>query len=303
MYEAKRNNKGGYQCFAPSMRSTISERVDLDAALRHAAQTQQFTLHYQPIVTLANGQISGFEALLRWTHPERGPIGPDRFVPLLEDSGLIVPVGDWILRTACADASLWQARTGRALSISVNVSPRQLRSTDFVDRVANALTAADLPTSSLILEITEGVMLHDPQEATQKLQAVKALGVRVALDDFGTGYSSLAYLQTLPVDLIKIDRSFVNRTHHSPGQAALTDAIVKVGHAMRLRVIAEGIETEEQVKHLWSIGCPFGQGFHFSPPRPEHQIQHLLGVNRLPDTPRAGPLFPNAFPLVMRRGP
>jgi diguanylate cyclase (GGDEF)-like protein/PAS domain S-box-containing protein len=276
MYAAKRNGKSGYQVFAPAMQVAVAERVELDAALRHALNAQQFCLHYQPIVLLASGEVTGFEALLRWTHPERGPIGPDRFVPVLEESGLIVPVGRWVLRQACAQAAAWQDQTGRPLSISVNISPRQLQQADFVDQVADALAATSLPPSSLILEITEGVMMADPDEVIRKLHVVKSLGVRMAVDDFGTGFSSLRYLQTLPVDSVKIDQSFIARIQDGPEQAALANAIVKVGQTLHLAVVAEGIETAQQVDHLRAIGCQYGQGYYFAKPQDPASIEASL---------------------------
>jgi diguanylate cyclase (GGDEF)-like protein/PAS domain S-box-containing protein len=276
MYAAKRNGKGGFQVFAPAMQAAVIERVALDAALRHAIDAGQFQLHYQPIVVLASREVVGFEALLRWTHPQRGPLGPDLFVPVLEESGLIIAVGNWILRQACAQAAAWQAQTGRAVSVSVNVSPRQLQESDFVEQVAQALANAALPASSLVLEITEGVMVTDTDQAIARLHDVTALGVRTAVDDFGTGYSSLRYLQTLPVDFVKIDQSFIAKIQDSPEQAALAQAIVKVGHTLHLAVIAEGIETAEQADYLRAIGCQYGQGYHFARPQDRASIEASL---------------------------
>jgi diguanylate cyclase (GGDEF)-like protein/PAS domain S-box-containing protein len=276
MYAAKRNGKGGFQVFAPAMQAAVIERVALDAALRHAIDAGQFQLHYQPIVVLASREVVGFEALLRWTHPQRGPLGPDLFVPVLEESGLIIAVGNWILRQACAQAAAWQAQTGRTVSVSVNVSPRQLQESDFVEQVAQALANAALPASSLVLEITEGVMVTDTDQAIARLHAVTALGVRTAVDDFGTGYSSLRYLQTLPVDFVKIDQSFIAKIQDSPEQAALAQAIVKVGHTLHLAVVAEGIETAEQADYLRAIGCQYGQGYHFAKPQDRASIEASL---------------------------
>jgi diguanylate cyclase (GGDEF)-like protein len=276
MYAAKRNGKGRFQVFAPAMRAAVMERVELEAALQHAADAQLFQLHYQPIVVLASRQVVGFEALLRWTHPDRGPLSPDRFVPMLEESGLIVPVGDWVLREACARAAAWQDDTGRTLSMSVNVSPRQLQRPDFVDRVAEALSSARLPASSLILEITEGVMVADTDQAVARLHAVTELGVRTAVDDFGTGYSSLRYLQTLPVDSVKIDQSFIVGIEAAPERAALAQAIVKVARTLDLAVVAEGIETSRQAQYLRAIGCQFGQGHHFAGPQDPASVEANL---------------------------
>jgi EAL domain-containing protein (putative c-di-GMP-specific phosphodiesterase class I) len=276
MYAAKRGGKGRFQAFAPDMQAAVMERVELEAALRHAVDAQQFRLCYQPIVVIASREVVGFEALLRWTHPQRGPLTPDRFVPMLEESGLIVPVGTWILREACTRAAAWQARTGRALSVSVNVSPRQLQQGDFVDQVDQALVGARLPASSLVLEITEGVMVADTDQAVTRLRALTDLGVRIAVDDFGTGYSSLRYLQTLPVASVKIDQSFIAEIQDAPEQAALAQAIVKVGQTLHLAVVAEGVETARQAHYLGAIGCEYGQGHHFARPQDQAAVEASL---------------------------
>jgi diguanylate cyclase (GGDEF)-like protein/PAS domain S-box-containing protein len=276
MYAAKRSGKGGYEVFAPSMQAALVERVELDADLRHALDADEFCLYYQPIVELATEQIAGFEALLRWRHPKRGLVAPDGFIPALERSGLIIPVGEWVLRNACARAAAWQARTGRMLSMSVNVSPRQLQDPNFVQQVGAALATAPLQPSSLVIEITEGVMVADADEAIAKLHALEALGVRIAVDDFGTGYSSLHYLQAMPVDSVKIDRSFIARIHAGHEQSALVRGIVKIGHELHLSVVAEGVETLEQVNHLRAIGCDYGQGFYFARPQHPESIEATL---------------------------
>jgi diguanylate cyclase (GGDEF)-like protein/PAS domain S-box-containing protein len=279
MYAAKRQGKGGYAIFAPAMQAAVTERLELDAELRHALDIEQFRLQYQPIFQLAHEEIVGFEALLRWNHPDRGPMQPDRFIPVLEESGLIVPVGQWVLRQACAQAARWQAQSQRALSISVNVSPRQLRHPDFTDHVVQALAEACLPPSSLVLEITEGVMVTDVEQTIDKLHTLEKLGVRIAVDDFGTGYSSLRYLQTLPVNSVKIDRSFVAQIQDGPQQAALAEAIVKVGQALHLTIVAEGIETAEQLDCLRRIGCEYGQGYYFAKPQDPAVIDASLAYS------------------------
>jgi diguanylate cyclase (GGDEF)-like protein/PAS domain S-box-containing protein len=267
LYAAKRNGKGGYQLFEPTMQAEVTERLKLDADLRHAIDIGQFRLQYQPIIALATEQTVGFEALLRWNRPERGPLPPDAFIPILEENGLIVPVGQWVLREACEQNARWRTRSGRPWSISVNVSPRQLRDPGFIEHVRQALAAAALPPSALILEITEGVMVTDVKHTIDKLNTLKDLGVRIAVDDFGTGYSSLRYLQTLPVNSVKLDRSFIAEIQNGPRQAALAEAIVKVGQALHLTVVAEGIETAEQLDCLRAMDCEYGQGFYFARPQ------------------------------------
>jgi diguanylate cyclase (GGDEF)-like protein/PAS domain S-box-containing protein len=276
MYAAKRTGMGGYEIFDASMRTALLDRVELDAELRHAVDAGQFRLHYQPIVALGSGEVVGYEALLRWAHPARGLIPPDQFVPRLEDLGLIIPVGRWVLDEACVQAAAWQTRSGRALSIGVNVSPRQLNEPDFLDQVTHALATTGLRPASLTLEITERVMVADPDQTIGKLHAIQSLGVHVAVDDFGTGYSSLAYLQTLPVDTVKIDRSFTARIDEDPERCALAEAIVKLGHTLALAVVAEGIETSAQAAILRAIGCEFGQGYYFAKPQDPATVQASL---------------------------
>jgi EAL domain-containing protein (putative c-di-GMP-specific phosphodiesterase class I) len=218
MYAAKRNGKGDYQLFEPTMQAEVTERLNLDADLRHAIDVGQFRLQYQPIIALATEQTVGFEALLRWNRPERGPMRPDAFIRILEENGLIVPVGRWVLREACEQTARWRTRSGRPWWISVNVSPRQLRDPGFLEQVRQALAAAALPPPALILEITEGVMVTDVKHTIDKLNTLKDLGVRMAVDDFGTGYSSLRYLQTLPGNSVKLDRSFIAEIQDGPGR-------------------------------------------------------------------------------------
>jgi diguanylate cyclase len=276
MYAAKREAKGSYRVFADEIQSEFTQRLELETALREAMICGQFHLHYQPIVALTSGLIIGFEALLRWNWPDHKPMGPDRFIPVLETTGMITQVGEFVLRQACRQAATWQRDTGNPLSISVNVSPPQLNAPGFVDQVAKALTDSDLPANSLTLEITEGVMLANVEEVVDKLQALRSQGVRLAIDDFGTGYSSLRYLQTLPVDTVKIDRSFIAKIQEGREQAALARAIVGVGHALNLAVVAEGVETAEQMRLLQTIGCEYGQGYHFARPQDPNTVTRML---------------------------
>jgi EAL domain-containing protein (putative c-di-GMP-specific phosphodiesterase class I) len=237
----------------------------------------QLELHYQPVVRLADGSVTGVEALLRWRHPERGLVPPDVFIPLAEEMGLIVPIGRWVLREACRQAS--EMRTllpaEPPLSVAVNLSVKQLQHSDIVADVADALAESDLPACSLTLEITETVMMTDTETSLQRLHDLKELGVRLAMDDFGTGYSSLSHLSQLPVDVIKMDRSFLS-AGASPQTSALASAVVGLGETLQLEVVAEGIEHQEQWAGLRELGCDLGQGFLFARPMDAHATLEYL---------------------------
>jgi diguanylate cyclase (GGDEF)-like protein/PAS domain S-box-containing protein len=272
MYMAKRDSKGSYRVFEPAMHERVVERLELQSDLQQAIEFEQLEVHYQPVVRLDGHEILGVEALLRWHHPTRGNITPAQFIPLAEDTGLIIPLGRWVLETACEEAVRLQSRFLRAepLTMSVNLSVRQLQSDSIVPDVRGALERTGLSPSSLILEITESVMMADTEFAVQRLCDLKSLGVRLAMDDFGTGYSSLSYLSRFPVDILKMDRSFVG----SGENVALQSAIIALGASLSLDVIAEGIELAEQEKSLQDLGCEIGQGFLFARP---------MGVDALVD--------------------
>ncbi|HLH13617.1 MAG TPA: EAL domain-containing protein [Solirubrobacteraceae bacterium] len=266
MYRAKENGKGHYEIFQPEMHAKALARLELKADLQRALDAGEFTLRFQPIVDLARGDIAGMEALVRWEHPQRGTIAPLEFVPLLEDTGMIVPVGRHILEQACA----WAARVQRCcprtppLSMAVNVSASQLQRPELIEEVRAALRESAIAPRSLTLELTESVMMQDMELSLLRLKALRALGVKLAIDDFGTGYSSLNYIRRLPVDILKIDRSFL--ADPSPQVAELTAAIVQLARIFELQAVAEGIEQRSQLERLREIGCDFGQGFHFSKP-------------------------------------
>jgi diguanylate cyclase (GGDEF)-like protein/PAS domain S-box-containing protein len=264
MYMAKRDSKGSYRVFEPTMHERVVERLELRSELQLAIESDQLVLHYQPVVRLQEHEILGVEALLRWQHPTRGMIPPDQFIPLAEETGLIIPMGRWVLETACREGVRLQAKFPRAepLAMSVNLSVRQLQSDSIVADVRHALEQSGLSPSALVLEITESVMMADTDFAVQRLEDLKALGVRLAMDDFGTGYSSLSYLSRFPVDILKMDRSFVG----SGENVALTSAIIALGSSLELDVVAEGIELEEQEESLHDLGCELGQGFLFARP-------------------------------------
>ena len=267
MYIAKRDGKGGYRLFEPAMHEGVLERLELRADLQRAMTSGQLELYYQPLVHLSDGGASGVEALLRWHHPERGILGPDTFIPLAEETGLIVPIGRWVLREACRQARQMQTLLPAEppLAMSVNLSVKQLQHSDIATDVRDALAESGLAASSLTLEITETVMMTDTDLAVQRLIDLKELGVRLAMDDFGTGYSSLSYLSRFPVDILKMDRSFL-RDGASPQTSALAAAVIALGETLELEVVAEGIEYPEQWRGLRELGCGSGQGFLFARP-------------------------------------
>jgi diguanylate cyclase (GGDEF)-like protein/PAS domain S-box-containing protein len=275
MYMAKRDSKGSYRLFEPAMHERVLERLELQAELKQALELQQFEVYYQPVVRL-DGQRSnyGVEALLRWNHPQRGIVPPLQFIPLAEETGLIVPIGSWVLSEACRQGAVLHSRFPRTqpLTMSVNLSAKQLQSETIVRDVEDALELSGLDPAALVLEITETVMMTDSDVAIVRLNDLKALGVRIALDDFGTGYSSLSYLSRFPVDILKMDRSFLSGGEES----SLAAAIIAIGERLGLEVVAEGIEREDQSDSLRELGCQLGQGFLFARPMTQDALlQHL----------------------------
>jgi diguanylate cyclase (GGDEF)-like protein/PAS domain S-box-containing protein len=267
MYIAKRDGKGGYRVFEPAMHATVLERLELRAELQRAIETNQFELHFQPVIRLHDGTVAGVEALVRWHHPTRGLVPPGQFIPLAEEMGLIVDIGRWVLQEGCRHAAELQrlSNTNPPITMSVNLSVKQLQHPDIVQDVRDAMLAAAIQPSSLVLEITESVMMADADMAAARLGELKELGVRIAMDDFGTGYSSLSYLSRFPVDILKMDRSFLlpNRSAQAVGLAA---AIVSLGETLSLDVVAEGIELPGQLETLRTMGCDLGQGFLIAHP-------------------------------------
>jgi diguanylate cyclase (GGDEF)-like protein/PAS domain S-box-containing protein len=278
MYRAKANGKAQSVVYDRSLDDAVGERLSLLSELRRARVEEEFVLHYQPVVDLRTGGVVGAEALLRWAHPTRGIVPPNDFVPIAEESGLIVPLGRWVLEEACNQLAAWRASEpgARTLQVSVNVSPRQLQATGFVDEVRSALAGAGLEPRALVLEITEAAVVHDPAGAAQMLSALRAMGVGLVLDDFGTGYSSLAMLDALPFDGMKLDRTSVMRIGASGGAVPLVRAIVDLGRALGLSLVAEGIENEHQLKELRRLGVREGQGFRFARPLPASGFEELL---------------------------
>ena len=268
MYQAKTAGKGRHAEFDHKMHAAAVARLEIAADLRHAVEREELFLNYQPVVQLTTGKVVGVEALLRWQRPQHGVVPPLSFIPLAEDTGLIVPIGRWVLRTACAQLARWRETLdfGATLSMNVNVSGRQLSEPGFVEDVLEAVTNSGIPPQLLTLEITESVIVQRAAEVLAVLHALRAAGVRLAIDDFGTGYSSLGYLQHFPVDVLKIDRSFVDSVARGGSEAALARTIVALGNALGLEAVAEGIEHGSQQEALAALGCERGQGYFFARP-------------------------------------
>ncbi len=290
MYEAKAGGRGRWVEYEPEMRTATLERVQLSQDLTEALAADQLRVVYQPVVELSTGAIVGFEALLRWEHPTLGCIAPARFIPLAEVSGLIAPIGRLVLDEACRTAAEWQRLHNRPdLTMAVNVSARQLASSDLVSHVEDALALAGLPAASLVLEMTETVLVDDPASTAGRLRQLHRLGVRLAVDDFGTGYSSLSYLRQFPVDILKIDRSFISTLTEGAEAPLLVHGLLELGRTLGLKVVAEGIETTAQLGYLQAEDCPLGQGYLFSPPLDGEAAEAILAIGRL-ITPAAPPL-------------
>ena len=267
MYRAKENGKARYEMFDSGMHAKAVSRLQLEHDLRQAVEQKEFCIYYQPIVALETKHLAGFEALVRWNHPRRGVISPADFVPVAEETGLIVPIGQWVLEEACKKVREWQlsSPTRRGLSLSVNLSGRQVAQPDVVEQIKHALKISNLQPHHLKLEITESVVMENAEAAAQTFKQLRALGVQLSIDDFGTGYSSLSYLHRFPLNYLKIDRSFVDRMT-SDGDDAIVRTIATLARNLGMEIIAEGIETEEQYKKLKALGCEYGQGFLFSRP-------------------------------------
>jgi diguanylate cyclase (GGDEF)-like protein/PAS domain S-box-containing protein len=277
MYVAKSEGKNRYRHFDQSMHQAIVERMALQAELAQVIERHQLSLHYQPVVALEDGRLTGVEALARWTHPERGPVPPGSFIPLAEQSGLIVPLGRWVLETACSQARRWELDgLGAGLDLNVNVSVRQLREPGFAASVSEILERTGLAPARLVLEITESLLMENVDAVLGVLEELRQRGLRLAIDDFGTGYSSLAYLVRLPVKVLKVDRSFVVRLDDDANSATLVRSIIKLARDLELQTVAEGVEEARQVDNLRQLGCDKAQGFYFSRPLPPAELVGLL---------------------------
>jgi predicted signal transduction protein with EAL and GGDEF domain len=273
LYRSKTDGRGTFRFFEPEMDARMQARRRLELDMRQALARREFLLHYQPQMNLENNRLTGCEALIRWRHPERGTVSPVDFIPLAEEIGLIVPIGEWVIRQACRDAAAWPA----PLSVAVNVSPAQFKSERLVETILSALSTSGLPAKRLEVEITEGVLLQESEKTLQTLHRLRALGVRVSMDDFGTGYSSLSYLRSFPFDKIKIDRSFVKDLAAKPDGDAIIRAIAGLGKSLGMTTVAEGVETHDQMQRIRAEGCTDVQGYLISKPIPADDLLTLLG--------------------------
>ena len=276
MYKAKSNGRNNFQFFTTELNRMMVERVDIEHRLRNALSRKQLLLHYQPRVDVRSGRVVGAEALLRWRMPRQGLIPPSRFISVAEETGLIVPIGKWVLQVACQQAMAWQVVGLPPLVVSVNVSPRQFRQDNIVQTIADALRDSGLPPRCLQIELTEGLAMHDAENHVRMLDEIKALGVQIAIDDFGTGYSSLSYLKRFPVDQLKVDRSFVKDLATDADDAAIVQAIIALGHQLGLRIVAEGVENAAQYRFLRHNGCDEMQGYLFGRPMAADEFAGLL---------------------------
>ena len=280
MYLAKSQGKGKYIVFEAKMHEALMERIEMEDDLRRGIEEREFVIHYQPILDLQSNRMVGMEALVRWMHPRLGMLAPLRFIPLAEETNLIVPLGEWILAEACRQMQLWRDQHDELeVSVTVNISIRQFQQRELVDLVSRALSNSGLPARLLILEITESFMMQDTEATIEKLHELKKLGVRLAIDDFGTGYSSLSYLQRFPIDILKIDKSFIDKLGQGSEGNAVARAIIMMGDSLNLKTIAEGIEHPGQISELQLLGCEAGQGFHFAKPLTVGDMDEFL-LNR-----------------------
>ena len=276
MYRAKEGGRNTSRFFTPEISERLVRRLELEPQLQHAIENEELSVYYQPQVSINSLNVIGAEALLRWNNPTLGEVAPDEFITLAEDSNLILPIGEWVLKAACRDASIWQAHTGLPLRVAVNISPQQFRGNMLLETVALALEESGLPPSSLELEITENILMEDALDASMLIHELKKLGVRLALDDFGTGYSSLSYLKRFPFDVLKIDRSFVADIPNNLENVSLCKAIMAMAESLNLTVIGEGIETFEQLEFLREHGTNIAQGYYFSHPVPMNEFESLI---------------------------
>ncbi|MEH6433885.1 putative bifunctional diguanylate cyclase/phosphodiesterase [Massilia sp. DD77] len=280
MYRAKESGRNTFRFYLPSMNERALERLAMVDAMRHAMNAEEFELHYQPQVDLASGAVIGMEALIRWSHPQLGMMRPDRFIALAEETGLIVPLGTWVLRAACSQAATWQRAGLGALRIAVNLSSRQFRDAALPALIAEVLRETGLPATSLEIELTESLMMEDVEMAVATMRALKAMGVHLSIDDFGTGYSSLSYLKRFPVDVLKIDQSFVRDIGQDASSSAMVSAMISLSHELGLRVIAEGVETQAQWDYLVGRGCDEVQGYYFSRPLHGRDFERMVREHR-----------------------
>jgi EAL domain-containing protein (putative c-di-GMP-specific phosphodiesterase class I) len=282
MYHAKHSGGGKLAVYAPEMHEAVMTRLELKADLERALAAGELDVHYQPIVEIGSGRVRSLEALVRWTHPTRGPISPATFVPFAEETGLIYQIGDWVLDRACRDIVRLQASfpSFADLAVNVNLSARQILQPPFCDRVGEILDTSGLSPQLLTLEITESTLMEDVEGVSARLAELRSQGIGIAIDDFGTGFSSLGYLQRFPVDQLKIAREFINDIVRDARTSQLVDAIIRLSDSLALRTVAEGIEEEAQRERLAELGCSFGQGYLFARPQPLEQVAQVISLSR-----------------------
>lgn len=276
LYQTKQQNRNQYQFYSPEMNAQLKERLTLENELYGALERNEISVYYQPLIDLHSRQVTAVEALIRWQHPTKGFVSPAQFIPIAEANGLIVPIGEWVLRTTCAQNRAWQLAGLPPIRVSVNLSARQFEQPNLLQVVTQILQETGLEPSYLELEVTESLLMVDIEQSVKTLKKLRELGICLALDDFGTGYSSLNYLKRFPFDMLKIDRSFVHDVMSNPDSAAVTDAIIALAKSLRLNITAEGVETQEQLDYLQMRGCHEVQGFYFSPAVPADAIAHML---------------------------
>jgi diguanylate cyclase (GGDEF)-like protein len=276
MYEAKRNGRNTWRHYVPGMDLYSFDRMSLETDLRTALERNQFELHYQPQVLLATGKIAGNEALIRWRHPERGLLSPIHFIEIAEETGLIVSIGEWVLREACRQQVAWIASGLEPMSISVNISAMQFYQTGFSQMVRSIIADSGMQPAYLELELTESLFMHDVEAVLKTLHELRELGVKLAIDDFGTGYSNLSYLRRFPVNRLKVDQSFIRNVEREPVNAEIVRAIAALGKSMSLELVAEGVETDSELNMAQASGCEFVQGYRFSKPLPADQLESWL---------------------------
>lgn len=293
MYRAKSQGRNNYQFYTAEMNARAMDRLKIETRLRRAVEQDEFLLNYQPQIDLKSGRIAGMEALIRWHQPELGLVSPADFIPLAEEIGLIIPIGEWALRTVCRQISAWQEDGFVAPRIAINVSAKQFYMQHLPDQIAQILAETGLNADQIEIELTESVLIKNVDVAVSNLHRIKKMGIQISIDDFGTGYSSLAYLKRLPIDILKIDQSFVRDLTNNPADAAIINSIITLAHSLKLRVIAEGVETEAQLKFLKSHGCDEAQGYYFSRPLPVDQIPALLKKSPLLASETSGGSSPN----------
>ena len=282
MFQAKEHGPAIYQFYLPQMNERAVARLKMETQLRGALARHEFVLHYQPKVSLVSGEITGFEALLRWQHPARGLVPPLQFISVLEDTGLIVAVGEWVVRTVCEQIKKWQGEGLVLHPISINLSARQFQQQDLDAVIGKTLKITGIDPRLLEFELTESVLMKEAETAATALQNLKAFGVQISMDDFGTGYSSLAYLKRFPLDVLKIDRTFIRDVTTDPDDANIAVAMINLAHSLELKVVAEGVETKAQLDFLIHHGCDEMQGYYFSRPLPpESALQALVEGRRL----------------------